>query len=88
MKQPTAGLADSLLATIEHYRERERAARMLSTTFGYGRILLANSEGLRWPTPFDEAAIERLPFVAAFLQWLQGSQAVPRGHIGRGTLPA
>ena len=30
-------------------------------------ILLANSESLRWPTHFDEAAIERSPFATAFL---------------------
>jgi CubicO group peptidase (beta-lactamase class C family) len=31
-------------------------------------ILLANSEGLRWPTALDEAAIERSPFATAFLE--------------------
>jgi len=30
-------------------------------------ILLANSEGLQWPTRLDEAAIERSPFAMAFL---------------------
>lgn len=30
-------------------------------------ILLANSEGLRWPTRLDEAAVERSPFAQAFL---------------------
>ena len=30
-------------------------------------ILLANSDGLQWPTRFDEAAIERSPFATAFL---------------------
>jgi len=30
-------------------------------------ILLANSDGLRWPTRLDEAAIERSPFAVAFL---------------------
>ena len=30
-------------------------------------ILLANSEGLQWPTGLDEAAIERSPFATAFL---------------------
>lgn len=31
-------------------------------------ILLANSEGLRWPTRLDEAAIERSAFATAFLE--------------------
>jgi CubicO group peptidase (beta-lactamase class C family) len=31
-------------------------------------ILLANSEGLRWPSELDEAAIERSPFAVAFLE--------------------
>jgi CubicO group peptidase (beta-lactamase class C family) len=30
-------------------------------------VLLANSDALQWPTRFDEAAIERSPFAAAFL---------------------
>jgi CubicO group peptidase (beta-lactamase class C family) len=30
-------------------------------------ILLANSDGLRWPARLDEAAIERSPFATAFL---------------------
>jgi CubicO group peptidase (beta-lactamase class C family) len=30
-------------------------------------ILLANSDGLQWPTRLDEAAIERSPFAVAFL---------------------
>jgi len=33
----------------------------------YTLILLANSDGLRWPTRLDEAAIERSPFAVAFL---------------------
>ena len=31
-------------------------------------ILLANSDGLRWPSRCDEAAIERSPFAMAFLE--------------------
>jgi CubicO group peptidase (beta-lactamase class C family) len=31
-------------------------------------ILLANSEGLRWESALDEAAVERSPFAAAFLR--------------------
>lgn len=31
-------------------------------------ILLANSEGLRWPSELDQAAIERSPFAVAFLE--------------------
>jgi CubicO group peptidase (beta-lactamase class C family) len=31
-------------------------------------VLLANSDGLRWETRFDEAAIERSPFAVAFLR--------------------
>ena len=38
-------------------------------------ILLANSDGLRWPSRFDEAAIERSPFAMAFLE------AVPRRAV-------
>jgi hypothetical protein len=30
-------------------------------------ILLANSDGLQWPSRLDEAAIERSPFARAFL---------------------
>ncbi len=30
-------------------------------------ILLANSDGLRWESRLDEAALERSPFVRAFL---------------------
>ena len=33
-------------------------------------ILLANSDGLRWESRLDEAAIERSPFVRAFLETL------------------
>jgi CubicO group peptidase (beta-lactamase class C family) len=33
----------------------------------YTLILLANSDGLQWPTRLDEAAIERSPFARAFL---------------------
>ncbi len=32
-------------------------------------ILLANSDGLRWDTRLDEAAVERSPFAAAFLSY-------------------
>lgn len=32
-------------------------------------ILLANSDGLTWPQNLDEAAVERSPFVAAFLAY-------------------
>ncbi len=31
-------------------------------------ILLANSDGLRWESRFDEAVIERFPFAMAFLK--------------------
>jgi hypothetical protein len=31
-------------------------------------ILLANSDGSRWETRLDEAAIERSPFARAFLE--------------------
>lgn len=31
-------------------------------------ILLANSEGLWWDNPLDQAQIEKSPFVAAFLE--------------------
>ncbi len=34
-------------------------------------ILLANSDGLTWPSRLDEAAIERSPFAAAFLAALR-----------------
>jgi hypothetical protein len=40
-------------------------------------ILLANSDGLQWPTRFDEAAIERSPFATAFLT------AFPENTINR-----
>jgi CubicO group peptidase (beta-lactamase class C family) len=30
-------------------------------------ILLANSDGLRWPNPLDKAEVEKSPFAAAFL---------------------
>ena len=33
-------------------------------------ILLANSEGLQWPSRLDEAAVERSPFARAFLRLL------------------
>jgi hypothetical protein len=32
-------------------------------------ILLAHGDGLRWDQRFDEAAVERSPFVAAFLAY-------------------
>lgn len=35
-------------------------------------ILLANSDGLQWPTRLDEAAIERSPYAMAFLRALVG----------------
>ncbi|HEX5725002.1 MAG TPA: serine hydrolase domain-containing protein, partial [Longimicrobiaceae bacterium] len=38
-------------------------------------ILLANSDGLQWETRFDEAAIERSPFAAAFLAAFPESSA-------------
>jgi CubicO group peptidase (beta-lactamase class C family) len=31
-------------------------------------ILLANSDALQWPTRFDEAAVQRSPYAAAFMQ--------------------
>jgi len=33
-------------------------------------ILLANSDGLRWPGRLDEAGLERSPFARAFFEWL------------------
>lgn len=36
-------------------------------------ILLANSDGLRWEQRFDEAAIERSPFVEAFMASFNGN---------------
>jgi CubicO group peptidase (beta-lactamase class C family) len=36
-------------------------------------ILLANSDALQWESRFDEAAIERSPFAAAFLRRFAGS---------------
>ncbi len=38
-------------------------------------ILLANSDGLRWESRLDEAAIERSPFAAAFLAAFPGRRA-------------
>ncbi|HEU0014565.1 MAG TPA: serine hydrolase domain-containing protein [Longimicrobium sp.] len=35
-------------------------------------ILLANSEGVWWNNPLDEAAVERSPFAAAFLRRFRG----------------
>lgn len=35
-------------------------------------ILLANSEGLWWDNPLDEAQVERSPFAAAFLEYFPG----------------
>jgi hypothetical protein len=40
-------------------------------------ILLANSDGLQWPTRLDEAAVERSPFARDFLAAL-----APRKCIG------
>jgi CubicO group peptidase (beta-lactamase class C family) len=37
-------------------------------------LLLANSDGLKWETQLDEAAIERSPFARAFLSWLNGGR--------------
>ena len=36
-------------------------------------VLLANSDGLRWPNDLDEAALERSPYATAFLQWLDAA---------------
>jgi len=35
-------------------------------------ILLANSEGLWWDNPLDEALVEKSPFAAAFLEYFPG----------------
>lgn len=37
-------------------------------------ILLANSDGLRWPTRLDEAAVQRSPYAAAFMQALPAAE--------------
>lgn len=39
---------------------------------GVTLILLANSEGLRWESALDEAAVERSPFATAFLEAFAG----------------
>jgi hypothetical protein len=38
-------------------------------------ILLANSDGLKWETRLDEAAIERSPFAMAFLKAFVGASS-------------
>jgi len=42
---------------------------------GLTLILLANSEGLWWNNPLDEAAVERSPFAAAFLRRFRATGA-------------
>lgn len=36
-------------------------------------ILLANSDGLKWPAELDEAGLERSPFARAFFEWLESA---------------
>ncbi|MGI8498485.1 MAG: serine hydrolase domain-containing protein [Gemmatimonadaceae bacterium] len=49
----------------------DRAAERLTL------ILLANSDGLQWKTRFDEAAVERSPFAAAFLMAFSKPSPLP-----------
>jgi CubicO group peptidase (beta-lactamase class C family) len=41
---------------------------------GLSLILLANSDGLRYPTPLDSATIEHSPFAMALLDEVQAAQ--------------
>ena len=52
------------------WEERYSALYLKAPTKRYSMILLANSDGLNWPSRFDEANIEDSLFAQAFLDWL------------------